>query len=315
MGETRDHGGNLDAQIARYGGTRETWIDLSTGINPVPYPLPAFTPDCWTALPDSSAQTGLAEAARHFWNVPAGLDILATPGASALISRMPSLFAGNTVDIPQPTYNEHAAAFESQGWSVADSQDLRVLVHPNNPTGHFWSLDDLTTKATVIDESFCDIAPERSLMASALDGDRVILKSFGKFWGLAGLRLGFMIARPDLIAKMRDHIGPWAVSGPALTVGTEALSDSDWARTTRERLAKDADRLDQLLTAKGARIAGGCSLFRLYEVENAEATQTQLAENHIWSRIFPYSKTYIRLGLPAPDRWDKLEAAIHTSCS
>ena len=126
MGETRDHGGNLDAQIARYGGTRETWIDLSTGINPVSYPLPVFTPDCWTALPDSSAQTGLTEAARRFWNVPEGLDILATPGASALISRMPSLFAGNTVDIPQPTYNEHATELwrRTRKWDFDPSHEV-----------------------------------------------------------------------------------------------------------------------------------------------------------------------------------------------
>ena len=310
MRKTRDHGGNLDAQIARFGGTRDTWLDLSTGINPVPYPVPVLSADSWTALPDNSAQQGLLDAARRFWNVPDGLDILATPGASALISRMPALFEGRSVDIPQPTYNEHAAAFEAQGWDVQATDVLRVLVHPNNPTGRFWSISDLTANATVIDESFCDIAPEKTLISSALDGDRVILKSFGKFWGLAGLRLGFMIARPEPIAKMRDFIGPWAVSGPALEIGTAALNDNAWADQTRHRLSEDTARLDQLMLSRGAKLAGGCDLFRLYDLPDAATTQERLAENHIWSRIFPYSDHYLRLGLPAPDRWDQLEAAL-----
>jgi cobalamin biosynthetic protein CobC len=209
-----------------------------------------------------------------------------------------------------PTYNEHAAAFLSQGWSLATTENLRVLVHPNNPTGHFWTREDLNSKATVIDESFCDIAPERSLIDSAREGERVILKSFGKFWGLAGLRLGFMIAQPDLVTKMRDHIGPWAVSGPALEIGTAALSDEAWAESTREQLRKASEHLDDLMLSKGASLVGGCSLFRLYNVGDAAHVQSSLAKHHVWTRIFPYSDTYIRLGLPAPNRWSRLESAL-----
>ena len=310
MTAQRDHGGGIDAQIARYGGSRADWLDLSTGINPVPYPLPEFSEDSWTALPDRAAQNALTDAARAFWNVPDEADILAAPGASALISRLPALFAQGTVDIPRPTYNEHAAAYAAQGWTAGADADLRVLVHPNNPTGRFWSVADLTAPVTVIDESFCDIAPDQSLIAETAKPGRIVLKSFGKFWGLAGLRLGFLIASPDLIARMREFIGPWAVSGPALETGTAALQDHAWATETRDRLERDSARLDALMTSKGAEVVGGCSLFRLYKVASAEDWQHALAKHRVWSRIFPYSDTYLRLGLPAPHRWPQLENAL-----
>ncbi len=306
----RDHGGGIDAAIAHWGGVRHDWLDLSTGINPTPYPIVPFAADAWTALPDSGAQTALLTAARKFWNVPDSAEIIAAPGASAIIARLPAVFQGTNVDIPTPTYNEHAAAFLAHGWQVTvDSPDVRVIVHPNNPTGRFWSADDLDTPMTVIDESFCDIAPDRSLINHA-DNTTVVLKSFGKFWGLAGIRLGFAIAGPDLIARLKDLMGPWAVSGPALEIGTAALSDTAWAEATRQSLQADSDRLDQLVTANGAVFVGGCSLFRLYEVDDALAWQERLAKHHIWSRIFPYSKTYLRLGLPPQDRWKQLEDAL-----
>ncbi len=307
----RDHGGGLDAAMAKYGGSHADWLDLSTGINPVPYPISDIPLNAWAALPDKNAQNALLDAARNFWAVPEGAQILAAPGASALIARLPSLAQTGQVDIPAPTYNEHAAAFTSQGWTVtANGASARVLVHPNNPTGHLWSAKDLNAPFMVIDESFCDVTPCASLVEVAAQPGRIILKSFGKFWGLAGLRLGFAIAAPETISRLADLCGPWAVSGPALHIGARALNDTTWATSTRERLCEDSARLDALVSTKGAMLAGGTSLFRLYKVGNAADWQERLAKHHIWSRIFPYSDSYLRLGLPAPDRWDQLEAAL-----
>lgn len=308
----RDHGGGLDAAIAQYGGARSDWIDLSTGINPEPYPLPGFTPNDWAALPDHGAQDRLIAAARRLWQVPEGAAVLAAPGASALIARMPALASPGRVRIDRPTYNEHAAAFAAQGWQIVDDgqAEARVIVHPNNPDGRLWQAEDADAPLTVIDESFCDICPDRSLIALADQPGRVVLKSFGKFWGLAGLRLGFAIARPETIALLADLTGPWAVSGPALHVGALALEDADWAAATRARLATDARRLDRLMQAGGAEVAGGTDLFRLYHVDHAARWQDRLARAHVWSRIFPYSDTYIRLGLPPADGWTRLEAAL-----
>lgn len=322
MTQSRDHGGGLDAAIATYGGTRDEWLDLSTGINPVPYPVGEISVQAWTALPDQHAKDQLLAAARSFWRVPEGVGIVAAPGTSALIVRMPDLTQANRVHIPGPTYNEHAAAFRLAGTLNENEPDapVAVYVHPNNPDGRMWSADTVTDKErnlVIVDESFCDVTPSQSHVPLTPQGGLIILKSFGKFWGLAGLRLGFAIGTPHHLSRpgwgeedpidLAEQLGPWAVSGPALEIGTRALHDHAWANATRARLAADASRLDALV---GWPVVGGTDLFRTYEVRDAVAMQEQLAAHHVWSRIFPYSKTWIRLGLPAPDRWDQLKAAL-----
>ncbi|KIC39953.1 alpha-ribazole phosphatase [Ruegeria sp. ANG-R] len=308
----RDHGGGLDGAMARYGGKRDDWIDLSTGINPHPFEVSGLRPSDWMELPDHGAFERLSDAARDFWGVPDTAAILPAPGASAVIARIPALATAGRVQITMPTYNEHAAAFTAQGWAVqgTGAAQARVIVHPNNPDGRIWQEADADAPLTVIDESFCDVTPDASLVHLAERPGVVVLKSFGKFWGLAGLRLGFAIGHPDLIARLNDLTGPWAVSGPALRIGEQALRDRAWAAATRDRLAKDAARLDRLLTTRGARLVGGTSLFRLYDVDDAAAWQDRLARAHIWSRVFPYSETYLRLGLPTADGWARLEAAL-----
>jgi cobalamin biosynthesis protein CobC len=310
---TRDHGGGLDAAIATYGGARADWLDLSTGINPVPYPLVAPAAESWTALPDSGAMNRLLDAARAFWAVPRGARIIAASGASTLIARLPALVPPGMVHIPGPTYNEHAAAFAAAGHRVYPDTmaPVHVLVHPNNPDGRLWPASALGDRSlTVVDESFCDVTSGESHVARADKAGLLILKSFGKFWGLAGLRLGFAIGPDALIDRLAEFVGPWAVSGPAITIGTAALSDHDWARTTRARLETDAARLDALMIRRGASVVGGTTLFRLYEVDDALRWQDRLAEGHVWSRVFPYSGTWLRLGLPAQDRWNQLEEAL-----
>ncbi|MDW3224541.1 MAG: threonine-phosphate decarboxylase [Paracoccaceae bacterium] len=311
----RDHGGGLDAAIARFGGTRLTWIDLSTGINPHPYPRAPLPPDAWIALPDKKAMSDLMAAARAFWNIPDEAGVIAASGASALIAQLPQLVSKGPVCIPAPTYNEHAAAFAAQGWSItdADTAKAQVIVHPNNPDGRLWTRDTLPCKdatLTIIDESFCDVDPALSLIALADRPGTVILKSFGKFWGLAGLRLGFLIGDATLIQELGDRLGPWAVSGPALHIGAQALRDLRWATATRQRLSEDAAQLDALMQIAGARVLGGTTLFRLYDVDDAEAWQTRLAHHHIWSRTFPYAPGWLRLGLPHTLHWPRLKAAL-----
>ncbi|MFV0360031.1 threonine-phosphate decarboxylase CobD [Tropicimonas sp.] len=312
----RDHGGGIDAAAARWGGNRCDWLDLSTGINPVAYPLPDLPPDCWSALPDMAATRELADAARRFWKVPPHMQVLAVPGASAAIARIPALPPPGRVHIHAPTYNEHAAAFRTAGWAVSNrpqGADATVLVHPNNPDGRLWCSGDLPGDGLlVIDESFCDVAPESSLLDAVADRpDTVVLKSFGKFWGLAGLRLGFALGPPDLLDRLAGMFGPWAVSGPALAIGTAALNDGIWADRTRARLVRDAARLDTLLSATGACPVGGTSLFRLHDVGDATAMQARLATAHIWTRRFPYSDRWLRVGLPGREAdWRRLADAL-----
>lgn len=311
MTQKRDHGGGLDAAISKYGGTRDTWLDLSTGINPVPYPMPQLSADAWTALPDSDSFALLEARARAFWKVPKSAAVVIAPGASSIIAQLPHHRAASTVAIPGPTYNEHAAAFGHAGWNIDDqASDAIVAVHPNNPDGKLWDAADLDAPLTVIDESFCEVTPDASLIHLASRPGTIVLKSFGKFWGLAGLRLGFAIGDPQIIDGLRETLGPWQVSGPALQIGAEALADPEWTDDTRIRLTADAAQLDSLMGKQGAKLIGGTTLFRLYQVQNAQAAQDHLAQNHIWSRTFPYADNWLRLGMPHPARWSQLKAAF-----
>lgn len=310
----RDHGGGIDAAAARYGGTRADWLDLSTGINPIPYPVGHLPDAVWTDLPDQDAMTRLEAAARRFWSIPDAAEIVAAPGASALIAALPRILPGQTVGIPGPTYNEHAAAFRSAGWAVRDKAggNVTVAVHPNNPDGRLLPRSGLNASETIIiDESFCDTCPELSHVTEAGRDGLILLKSFGKFWGLAGLRLGLIIGPAPTCAAMRDALGPWAVSGPALAIGARALEDRSWAAATRARLTRDAARLDAMVTARGGAPVGGTTLFRTYELGDAAAFRDRLAAHRIWVRIFPYSDGWVRLGLPGgEDDWRRLWEAL-----
>lgn len=304
-----DHGGGIDAAVRRWGGARGDWLDLSTGINPRPYPVGDLGGDVWTALPDRAAFDALDAAARAFWRVPEGAAVLAASGASALIARIPALAPARRVTIAGPTYNEHARAFRAGGWDVVEqAAEAVVVVHPNNPDGRLQPVPQAALR--VIDESFCDICPEQSQIGRAGEAGVIVLKSFGKFWGLAGMRLGFAIGDPALVARLAAMVGPWGVSGPALRVGARALRDAAWAQDARARLAVDAARLDRLMVAAGADVVGGTTLFRLYDVGDAAAWEERLARARILGRVFPYSRRWLRLGLPDGAGWDRLEAAL-----
>ncbi|WP_458791449.1 aminotransferase class I/II-fold pyridoxal phosphate-dependent enzyme [Yoonia sp. MH D7] len=273
----------LDAAIAQFGGTRAQWLDLSTGINPVPYPAPRLPADVWTALPDKAAFKRLSGYARSFWNVPDGAAILPASGSAAIIAALAQIFPND---------------------------DATLAVHPSFPDGQAWNVDQFTAPTTLIDEGFCDVAPAASFIARTAMPNTLIVKSFSRFWGLAGLRLGFAIGDPSLIRKLGDILGPYNVSGPALAIGCEALADPAWADDTRIRLGKDAQRLDAIMENQGAPVIGGTDLFRLYEVGDAKAAQTHLAQHKVWTRTFDHTPDWLMISLPAPDRWAHVEGAF-----
>lgn len=312
------HGGDLDLAVARYGGARAEWIDLSTGINRRPYPVGELPAACWTALPDADAERRLIDAARAAHGAPREAEIIAAPGAQALIQLLPLLRAPGEAAVLSPTYSEHARAFDAAGWRVREiaapeAADALVAVNPNNPDGRTWRLDTLTAAGAgllIVDESFADVAPELSAVGVAGRPGLVVLRSFGKFFGLAGLRLGFAIADPATIDALAARLGPWATSGPALEIGRRALSDAAWIAASRARLRDDAIRLDALGERAGWRPLGGTDLFRLFDVGDSGATQDRLARARIWSRRFDYAPSWLRLGPPgSAAEWAALEAA------
>lgn len=316
----RDHGGDLDRARAAFGG--DDWIDLSTGINRDPYPLPDLPARVWRDLPDRNAQAALVAAAAGCFGCAPG-QVLALAGASAAIQLVPGLRPAGRAAVLWPSYNEHGAALAAAGWQVGHVQDIRqmagaglaVVVNPNNPDGRCFAPETLRDLARqvgllVVDESFADPRPDLTIAADIPD-NTLVLRSFGKFWGLAGLRLGFALGAPGLLAQLAERAGPWAVSGPALAIGAQALADRGWHGDTVTQLSESALRMDQLALRAGWQLVGGAHLFRLYRTADAAQAQTALARHRIWSRIFPYSPHWLRLGLPGNrDEWDRVRAAF-----
>jgi cobalamin biosynthesis protein CobC len=297
-----DHGGGIDVAVDRYGGARHNWLDLSTGINPNPYPIPDIPLQYWHVLPDQAPMSRLLTAARKFWNVPDGAEIVPASGVSAIIAMLPQLTTQPQISILNPTYNEFAAAFAGHAEITGTPAPVQVRVHPNNPDGHIFTRTEIEAshnELTVIDESFCDVCPENTLVDLANKPGHIVLKGTGKFWGLAGLRLGFAIAPPDLADKITRKLGPWNISGPAQYIGEKALSDTGWAQATRAGLATMAKQVRDTLAQNGLTPLGGTDLFQLAKTEDAHALYDHLCQNHILTRVFPYSETWIRFGLPA----------------
>ena len=317
-----DHGGNLDVARARFGGELADWIDLSTGINRLPYPVPELPLHHWQALPSRAAIEALHKAAREAYRTTAPL--LATAGAQAAIQMLPLLAPPGSARILGPTYGEFDHVLCGAGWSVEAvsdldalaGADLAVVVNPNNPDGQRHHPDALLALAgrvgrLVVDESFVDATPELSLAAQAGRKGLLILRSFGKFYGLAGIRLGFVLGGEVDIAALARRAGPWPVSGLAIEIGRAALSDRSWARETRMRLFRDAARLDELAQTTGWKLIGGTPLFRLYEVSDGLLIQERLARARIWSRVFKDRPSWLRLGLPGEEaEWQRLAAAL-----
>lgn len=318
----RDHGGNLEWATQRYGGTLEDWIDLSTGINRQPYPTPNVPASAWTALPMASATTRLIEAARTAYNTRA--EILPLAGAQAAIQLVPHLAEPGRARIISPTYNEHASSLREAGWAVEEvaqlealaGADLAIVVNPNNPDGKHYAPAELLALCSkvgrlVVDESFADPYPSLSLAPAAGQTGLLVLRSFGKFYGLAGMRLGFALGSVADITAMARMAGPWPVCGPALEIGARALADTVWAKASTERLMSEIDRMDAAAFKTGWQLAGGTCLFRLYQTPDATKAQERLAQHRIWSRIFPYSTTWIRLGMPGSvAEWQRYENAL-----
>jgi cobalamin biosynthetic protein CobC len=318
----RDHGGNLDVAVQRFGGRLEDWIDLSTGINRRPYPVGELQLHHWSALPSRAELEALHEAARNAYRTSAR--VLAVAGAQAAIQMLPYLSQPGRARILAPTYNEYAPSLATAGWQVEEvgevdalsGADLAIVVNPNNPDGRAHDPSALLALASrvkrlVIDESFADAAPAMSLAAEAARPGLLILRSFGKFYGLAGLRLGFVLGAEREIAAIAGMAGPWPVSGAAIEIGRRALLDRDWANATRERLARDSSRLDALAQAAGWKLVGGTPLFRLYDTGDARAAQERLARAKIWSRIFEARSGWLRLGLPGDEaEWSCIAAAL-----
>jgi len=329
MDEPLVHGGDLDAARRLFPDAPEPFIDLSTGINPDPYPLPRFSADVYARLPDPSALDALAAIAARAYGAPAAAHVVAAPGTQILLPLVAGLAPPGHAVALAPGYPEHARAAAFAGHKVRFARDLNacgdaglvMIANPNNPDGKLFGRTALLALANelrrrggilAVDEAFMDVGPpEASLAAEVSCGNIVVLRSFGKFFGLAGLRLGFALAAPPVAARLRAALGPWAVSGPAVAVGAKALADSVWIEQTRHRLAEAATRLDAVLAGSGLDIVGGTSLFRVVHTATARELFDHLGRAGIWTRAFPDNANWLRFGLPANTQaWRRLNVAM-----
>lgn len=326
------HGGDLDAARAAFPGAPEPWVDLSTGINPWPYPLPPILVESWTRLPARGAESALRAAAAACYGAASAELVAAASGSQALIQLLPRLRPPSRVAVLAPTYAEHAACWAGGGHAVTEvatpeaaqggiGADVLVVVNPNNPDGRRLAPGRLLELAgsqaarggwLVVDEAFADGEPDGSVAPFAGAPGLIVLRSFGKFFGLAGLRLGIALAEPALAAGLRAAIGPWAVSGPGLSIATAALRDRAWIAATRMRLAEDSAALDRLLAGAGLAPVGGTDLFRLVAHERAQEVYRSLGEAGILVRRFEHRPDWLRFGLPGEaSAWERLGIACN----
>jgi cobalamin biosynthesis protein CobC len=327
-----EHGGRRQQAATRYGIPLSRWMDLSTGINPHGFPVGTIPQEIFARLPEEN--DGLDEVLRCYFGTSS---VLAVAGSQNAIQALPSLRSPGRVAVHMPTYGEHARAWQNAGHkvlpvdlaheenaevaSLLDTVDVLVVVNPNNPTGEVFRSEQLLRWHEqlsrhdgwlVVDEAFVDALPGVSIAGHA-SKNLIILRSLGKFWGLAGIRFGCVLAAHELLSQLKARLGPWHVSNPARWTAQSALADGTWIETTRLRLHQDTARLHALLTSRGLLSHGTCPLFRWVPTQDVAQLFDALARQGILIRALPQFGG-VRFGLPGPEHeWTRLEAALKQS--
>ncbi|EDQ32282.1 L-threonine-O-3-phosphate decarboxylase [Hoeflea phototrophica DFL-43] len=312
------HGGALSEAIAKHGGEPSQWLDLSTGISPFSLPLPEFSRNMWRRLPEAAEVSRVCEKAMKYYG--GAVLPLAVPGTQAAIQLLPFLRPDSgEVAIVSPTYGEYEKSFRRAGIEVdpvatldaaaATRAGIVVLANPNNPDGRETMRDDVfgfvrtqRHRLVIVDEAFGDLRRDLSMTGAAgMEPNLLVMRSFGKFFGLAGLRLGFVFAEPALVGILADRLGPWAVSGPALAIADHAFSRMDLVSDLRERIDKVHGQTRSALNKAGVTIVGETPLFFCCEVGDGEAARDALASHQVLVRSFEHSPSHIRIGLVPDD--------------
>ncbi|PAU82339.1 threonine-phosphate decarboxylase [Halovibrio salipaludis] len=322
------HGGRLNQAARDWGIPLEQWLDLSTGINPRPWPVPELPVEVWQRLPEDD--DGLPALARRWAGAPASAGCLPVAGTQAAIQALPRLRRPGRIGVPEPAYVEHAEGWRAAGHEVVPFSafpsdealaglDALVWINPNNPTGETVTANRLLASHKrlvahggwlVVDEAFIDAEPAQTLVPETGREGLVVYRSLGKFFGLAGLRAGLVFGPGALCDQLGDMLGPWSVSHPARYLMQRALADTGWQKAAAERLRADSDRLAGMLRAAGLAPQGGTPLFMYCPHDNARRVADALAEQAVLVRVFE-SPPALRFGLPGPEaEWQHLENAL-----
>lgn len=319
-----EHGGNLQQAAQQFGRPMKDWLDISTGINPQHYPIPALAPALFQRLPP--APDALQAAARAYYGCQ---HVLACAGSQAALQALPNLRAPSRVAMPRIMYQEHAHAWQHAGHQVQffdqvpddlllQNTDVLLVCNPNNPTGYLYPTDTLLDWHTqlsarggwlVVDEAFMDTTPQHSLARHSEQTGLWVLRSLGKFFGLAGLRVGFLLGEPQALTQVESLLGPWTITGPSQFIASQALADHHWQQQMREHLPTQAAQLAQLLNQHGLTPTGGTDLFQYVPHPASRTLQQALAEQGVWTRYFAAPKA-LRFGLPPTTAWSHLAQAL-----
>lgn len=323
------HGGQINAVMASFPNAPRPFIDLSTGISPFPYPFTPPSPNTLYRLPQKKDEQQLKEDASYLWRLPKNKEIVLAPGSQILISLLPYILRPKKIFILSPTYSGHVTSWENAGFDIthiAHFQELHhaaqaqnslcILCNPNNPTGDIYSAQQIeqlalrcqaTHSLLVIDEAYCDFCDAHPHHISPAE-NQINLRSFGKGYGLPGLRLGFMAARPSITSQMEKILGPWSVSSFALKIGHQALKDENWIKNASTLIQKSAQRLRQILKDFHYKSFGKAHLFTYFQANNGFKLWKYFAEHGILLRFFPEKPNFLRIGLPADEEsWRRIE--------
>ncbi|MGV7119284.1 aminotransferase class I/II-fold pyridoxal phosphate-dependent enzyme [Sphingopyxis sp. 550A] len=301
------HGGALEAAKRHFGTGDAPWLDLSTGINPHRWPGADKMAIDWHRLPEREALAHLEAAAAAHFGVEAR-HVCAVPGSEVGL-RLAGRIIGGAARHVAPAYRTHGEIFsDSAPIDRAEAPTCKgtlLLANPNNPDGRIVDIAMLDAMLAeregwlLVDEAFADCAPVTSI-AHRIDADTrlLVFRSFGKFFGLAGVRLGFVLGPPSFLDALRVLLGAWPVSAAAIAIGTAAYRDRDWIDTMRKRLSREAAALDALFARHNLPVTGACPLFRLVETAEAGVLFDRLARAAILTRPFADRPLWLRLGLP-----------------
>ncbi|MEM7293605.1 MAG: threonine-phosphate decarboxylase CobD [Pseudomonadota bacterium] len=322
------HGGAIDLMKARFPDAPSPWIDLSTGINPWPYEFSVEPQETMNHLPTVAQFESCAAAMASAIGANADSLVLA-PGSELLIRLLPTVLSVQRVCVTAQSYGDHISAWRSADVAVnevldplaeIDHCDAVVVCNPNNPDGRCWSASELNHARErlaemggwlIVDEAYMDLHPEQSILTQTSTDGLIVLRSFGKFYGLAGVRLGALFAPRRILKKMSERLGVWPVPGPTLAIGTEAYDNFDWQIETRRQLSSARAKLDEVLTRHGLEVVGGTDLFRFVSTPSAETWWNGLAEQGIYTRRFNWCSRRLRIGLPASqDALTRLDGAL-----
>jgi len=330
-GETRTgiepfvaHGGRVDLARAAYPQVRE-WTDLSTGIAPWAYPVDIAGSEL-TPLPDPAMLADLeARAAACFGVEPER--VIAVPGSDMALRLLGTILPGPAAWI-RPGYSGHRDMWPA-GRAIAVEREAlthqfgplktMVLARPNNPDG--WIAGEALLEQAarqlaardghlIVDEAFVDATPDIGLSRRDWPG-LIVLRSFGKFFGLAGLRLGFVVAAPPVGQALRALIGDWPISTPALNAGIAAYADTQWQAAQRVRLSDGARRMTALFTGHGVAVVAQTAFFTLLSTPRRNALFFKLAEVGMLTRPFAEQPDWLRIGVPGSEQgWTRLAHAM-----